>query len=372
MTSDAWTHTSTAQRVHFGAGVITSLPSILREVGGRRVLLVSSPGRLASDAGQRVVSLLGRSLASTFDGVRPHVPTTAVQAALGIARDRDIDSVVTLGGGSAADLGKAVCFFSEQEAGTPGASYVDRPNLAHVAIATTYSGAELTGTFGITDENTRRKSGGSGPTVAPLAAIYDPELLVGAPADVSGQTGMNALAHGVECAYSPARTPEAEALALACIERLAGALPAVAADIDDIDARSDAFAGSILGGRALQNATMGAHHGLSQLLGGRTGLPHGLVNAILLSHVVRFNAEALPDHVRAAIGEALGDAQDPAGAIDRLRITLGLPGTLSDCGVGDDDLEAVARMAEGNASVRANVRPVDEAAALAILESAYA
>lgn len=371
MTADAWSHTSSAQRIHFGAGSFTSLPAILREVGARRILLVTSERRLASDDGQRLVAMLGRSLSSTFDGVRPHVPTSAVQAALGMARDRDIDSVVTFGGGSAADLGKAVCFFSEQEAGTPGASYVDRPNLPHVAIATTYSGAELTASFGITDENTRRKSGGAGPTVAPIAAIYDPELMVGVPADISAQTGMNALAHGIECAYSPSRTPEAEAIALACIDRLATSLPAVVADIDDLDARSDAFAGAVLGGRALQNASMGVHHGLAQLLGGRTGLPHGLVNAVLLSHAVRFNLDGLPEAEVRAIGAALGDPDDPAGAIDRLRATLGLPGTLSECGVDEEDIEAVARMAEGNPSVRANRRPVEEDDALAILESAH-
>ena len=371
MSSSTWSHTGYAQRIHFGAGAVSSLPQVLREIGGRRVLLVTTQGRLASDDGQRIVKLLGRSLAATYDGVRSHVPTSIVQAALGIARDRDIDALVSFGGGSCADLGKAVCFFVEQEAGTPGASYVDRPTLPHVSIPTTYSGAELTSTFGMTDENTRRKSGGGAPTVTPIAAIYDPELTVGTPPEVSAQTGMNALAHGVECAYSPVRTPEAEAVALACVERMAAALPAVLDRPDDLGARTDALVAASLGGRCLQNASMGVHHGLAQLLGGRTGMPHGLANAIVLSHAVRFNADAVPAELR-RIGAALGDPDDAAGAIDRLRERLGLPGTLSDCGVDDEDIEAVARMAEGNASVRANPRPVSEADALAILEAAFA
>ncbi|HEX2850583.1 MAG TPA: iron-containing alcohol dehydrogenase family protein [Acidimicrobiales bacterium] len=377
----AWTHTGLAQRVHFGAGRLDVLPQVLREVGARRVLLVTTERRLASDDGQRLLRLLGRSLAATFDGTRSHVPTTTVQHALGIARDRDIDGLVSFGGGSCADLGKAVCFFVEQEAGTPGASYVDRPVLPHVSIPTTYSGAELTPFFGMTDENTRRKSGAGGPTVAPIAAIYDPVVTLDLPARVSAETGMNALAHGVECAYSPARTPEAEAIALAAIRRIAAALPLVVDDPLDVDARTEMLEGAALAGRCLLNAGVGAHHGLAQLLGGRTGMAHGLANALLLAHVVRFNADAVPEEVgrigdalvtgAASSGLDLSDVGDVAGAIDAFRDRLRLPARLSDAGVGDDDLEAVARMAEGSPAVRANPRPVTEADALRILEAAY-
>lgn len=372
MSGRVWTHTGYAQRIHFGVDAIESLPSVLREVGARRVLLVTTAGRLASEDGARVVRLLGRSVAAVFDAVRSHVPTSAVQAALGVARDRDVDSIVSFGGGSCADLGKAVAFFVEQEAGTPGASYVDRPVLPHVSVPTTYSGAELTPFFGMTDETVGRKTGAGGPTVAPIAAVYDPVLTVGTPVDVSAQTGMNALAHGVECAYSPVRTPEAEAVALACVERVAAALPLVVDDPSSVAARSAMLEGAVLGGRCLQNASMGVHHGLAQLLGGRTGLPHGLMNAMLLSAAVAFNASAVPDAVR-RIGVALGspDGDDAAGAIDALRARLGLPSGLADCGVTESDLDAVARMAEGNGNVQANPRPVSEADARQILEAAF-
>ena len=452
----SWTHTALAQQIVFGPGAVERLPELLRTTGARRALLVTTAGRLASPDGERIVSLLGRSLSSTFSDVSSHVPAPTVQAALlqarrdaadavvsfgggscadlgkavcffleheagmpgashvdrpmlphisvpttysgaeltpffgmtdpgtgqkqgaggptsaplGVARDRDVDSVVSFGGGSCADLGKAVCFFVEQEAGTPGASYVDRPSLPHVSIPTTYAGAELTPFFGMTDENTKRKSGGGGPTIAPIAAVYDPTLALDTPVDVSAQTGMNALAHGIECAYSPARTPEAEAVALACIERVAQALPWVVEEPDNLVARGRMFEGAALGGRCLQNASMGVHHGLAQLLGGRTGIPHGLANALLLAHVVRFNTDAVPGELR-RVGLALGDADDPAGAVDALRERLGLPGRLSDCGVTDEDVDAVSRMAEGNPNVRANPRPVSEQDAREILEAAF-
>ena len=367
----SWSHTGYAQRIHFGDGAVNRAAEVVKEVGGRRVLLITTTGRLGSDPGSELVRCLGRALSTTYDGVRSHVPTDTVQAALGLARDRDIDCIVSFGGGSCADLGKAVSFFVEQEAGTPGSSYVDRPVLPHVSIPTTYSGAELTPFFGMTDEATRRKSGGGGPTTAPLAVIYDPLLTMDTPARISAQTGMNCLAHGVEAAYSPARTPEAEALALACVERVAAALPLVVDDPGALAPRRVMLEAAVLGGRCLQNASMGVHHGLSQLLGGRTGLPHGLANAVLLASSVRYNAEAVPRAV-GRLAAALGaDDGDAAGAIDRLRERLGLPGRLSDVGVSEDDLDAVARMAEGNPNVANNPRPVTEADAREILDSVF-
>jgi maleylacetate reductase len=221
----------------------------------------------------------------------------------------------------------------------------------------------------MTEETTKRKSGAGGPTIAPAAVVYDVDLTVDLPARISAETGMNALAHCVEAAYSPSRTPEAEAVALAGLARIASALPDVVANPEDVDARRRMQAGAVLAGRCLQNASMGVHHGLAQLLGGRTGIPHGLANALVLSAAVRFNAEAVPEAV-AAIGRALG-SDDAAAAIDGLRARLDLPSGLGEVGVDDDDLDAVARLAGGNPSVQSNPRPVSEDDARRILEEAY-
>ncbi len=167
----AWTHTGFAQQLVFGDGEVRRLPELLRAVGARRVLLVTTAGRAASDDGARLQRALGNALASTFDEVTSHVPAPAVQAALRQARRDGVDGLVSFGGGSCADLGKAVAFFTEQEQGTPGASYADRPVLPHIAVPTTYSGAELTPFFGMTDPATRQKQGAGGPTCAPIAAV---------------------------------------------------------------------------------------------------------------------------------------------------------------------------------------------------------
>jgi alcohol dehydrogenase class IV len=364
----SWIHTGFSQKIVFGDGALDRVAEVVKEIGCRRLLLVTTAGRLDSDDGQRLQDRLGRVLTSTFAEVRSHVPTSIVQAAVNQARAEGVDGVVSFGGGSCADLGKAVGFFLEQEAGTPGVSYFDRPALPHVSIPTTYSGAELTPFFGMTDEATRQKSGAGGPTTAPAAAIYDPALTLSTPPRVSAETGMNALAHGVEAAYSPYRTPEAEAIALAAIARISSSLAAVVERPDDLAARTRMLEGAVLGGRCLQNASMGVHHGLAQLVGGRTGIPHGLANAVLLAHAVRFNADAVD---LGRIGDALGDAGDAVGAVDRLRDVIGLPGRLSECGVAEDDLDAVARLSQSNRNVQVNPKPVSEEDARRILDAAF-
>ncbi len=367
--TDTWTHTGYAQQLLFGAGVVQRLPEVLRQLGLRRVLLVTTEGRASSHDGATVQHLLGRSLASTFAGVRSHVPAPTVQDAVRQARRDAVDAVVSFGGGSCADLGKAVSWFTEQAQGTPGGSWADRPVLPHLSIPTTYSGAELTPFFGMTDPATGQKSGAGGPTTAPLAAIYDPGLTLSTPARVSAETGMNALAHCVEVAWSPTRTPEAEAIALAGAARVVAALPRVVAAPDDLASRTDMLAAAALAGRCLQNASMGVHHGLAQLVGGRTGISHGLANAVILAHAVRFNAEVVPAEVR-RIGEAIGAPDDPAGSIAALVAQLGLPSHLSEAGVTEEDLDAVAASSGSNYSVGANPRAVTEADARAILSEA--
>ena len=370
MSPPQWTHTGYAQRLHFGAAKAEKLAEIVKELSLRRVLFVTSEGRGESDDGRRLVRLLGRTVVTVFAEVRSHLPAAVVQRALAIARRENIDGIVSFGGGSCMDLGKAIVYFTEQEAGTPGMNYVDRPALGHVAIPTTYSGAECTAFFGVTDERTRTKTGGGGPTSAPIAVVYDPVLTLTTPVRVSAETALNALAHCVEITYATNRTAEAEAIGLAGAGRIVDALPRVVDDPVDLTARTDLLAGAALAGRALQNGWMGVHHGLAQMLGGRTGIAHGLANALILPHAIRFNAPVVPEALE-NLGAAIGDRDDPAGAVERLISRAGLPTHLQDVGVTLEDIDAVARLSQSNYNVRSNPRPVSEDDVRSILAAAF-
>ena len=183
---------------------------------------------------------------------------------------------------------------------------------------------------------------------------------------------MNALAHCVEVVWSPSRTPEAEAVALAGAERLVDALPRVVRRPGRPRPPGPTrWPASMLAGRALPNATMGVHHGLSQLVGGRTGIAHGLANAVILPHAMALQprGRARARSPRSVVRSARRTTRSARSSA--LVVRLGLPTRLSDCGVTDDDLDAVARLAAGNRNVAANPRPVTEADARAILEAAY-
>lgn len=353
-----WTHLSLAQRLEFGVGTVSQLGRFAEAAGASRVLLVTTAGRAASREYAAVREALGDRLAGTFAGVVSHVPSPVVDEAVAAVAEAQADTVLSLGGGSCSDAAKAVCHRAEGE----------RP-LRHFAIPTTYSGAELTPFYGVTDPVTGEKTGSGGAGLAPSLVVYDPGLTMGMSPRVSAETGMNALAHCVEVVWATKQTPEAEAVALAGVARIVEALPAVADAPADVKARTRMLAGAALAGRCLQNATMGVHHGLAQLVGARAGIPHGLANAVLLPHAMRFNAPDVPEAMR-RLGDAMGVANDPADAVGQLVERLGLPTRWSQCGVSDADLLAVAAAAERNHSVRANPRRVGRAEALALLAAA--
>lgn len=368
----SWTHTGYPQLIRFGCGSVADAGRITQQLRMTKVMLVTTPGRRDSLAARRVIESLGDSLAVIFDDVRSHVPSTAVEAAVVLARQNNIDGLVSFGGGSCSDLGKAVCFAAEKHQGRePAAStHFDRPVLPHVSIPTAYSGAELTSIFGMKDEKTRKKSGAGGATITPAAVIYDPEATLDLPPRVSAETGMNALAHCVEAVWSTSRTPEAEAIALSGAGRIFRWLPRVVTASDDLDARSEMLAGAMLAGRCLQNASMGVHHGLAQMVGGRTGIPHGLANALILAHAVRFNSDAVP-HAMRALSEAFGGVGDVSSAVDALRARLGLPARLRECGVTEEDIEAIAELSVSNPVIARNPKPVRSEDARSILRAAF-
>ncbi len=371
MSGIRWTHVSYAQRLRFGCGAIDDAGREARDFGARRMMFITSRRGREAAVGRRLVQSLGATLASVFDGARPHVPDSVVRSALRQVRDERIDALVSFGGGACSDLGKAVCYYAEQERGGLGKTCFDRPAIPHMSVPTTYSGAELTPFFGVTDEAAHRKSGAGGPTIAPAVVIYDPEATLDLPPRASAETGMNALAHCVEVIWSPARTVEAEALALAGAAQIQRWLPRVVEHPSDIEARTAMLGASLLAGRCLQNASMGVHHGLAQILGGCTGIAHGLANALILAHATRFNADAVPDamtRLAAAFGREDGDA---ARAIDELRGRVGLPAHLSQCGVSAEDIEVVAQLSSSNATVAKNPKPVSEDDARAILRAAF-
>jgi alcohol dehydrogenase class IV len=199
---------------------------------------------------------------------------------------------------------------------------------------------------------------------------------------------MNALAHCVEACYAREVNPLVPPVALDGIRRIVRSLPLCVTNGRDLDAREDLLTGAYLAGFSIANATMALHHGLCHVLGGRTGVAHGVLNAIMLPHVMRFNADAVPEAM-SAIADAMGaDTPHPdpppqggreisrielsaPDAMAALVASLPVPKRLRDAGVPEAVLDSVAAEAAGNSTVQANPKPVSEAGIRALLRAAW-
>jgi alcohol dehydrogenase class IV len=245
-----------------------------------------------------------------------------------------------------------------------------------IAIPTTYSGSEMTSVVGITDRTEGKKRLQKDPAVLPRLVVYDPDVTLDLSAELTAATGMNALAHCVEACYSRDANPEVQRIALDGIRHIVRSLPLCVANGHDIEAREDLLKGAHLAGLSIGNSTMALHHGLCHVLGGRTGVAHGVLNAIVLPHVMRFNAEAVPDAM-SAIADAMDagartrDVQAAARFTAALLESLPVPKRLREAGVPTEILDAVAADAATNATVKANPRPVSDREILELLRGAW-
>ncbi len=368
-----WVTISTAQQVIVGPGAVHQLGEVVKALGLRRVLLVTTPGRARSDAIDSVRSALGRSLGGTFDQVEPSVPASVVQAGVRTMRAEGFDAMVSFGGGAAIDTAKAIAFFLEHESGTPAAGFADRPILPHIAVPTTLVGAAFSSWFSVIDPSTRRSSTAGAPTVTPSAVVVEPEA--GADLDALQLAGSVAalLAHTVEALWSPGRNPVSDALAIGGLARIAAEAADALAEPGDIDRRGSLLDAAVLGGRARAYSGDGLHHALAQLLSSRRSVPYGAVHAALLPATARFTFEAVPEAAVAVAGTlaAPDDTDDPGAAIEALLDSLGPRHGLSDLGLDDDDLDAVARQAGAHRGVQVHPRPVGETDIRALLDDAW-
>jgi maleylacetate reductase len=250
-----------------------------------------------------------------------------------------------------------------------------------IAIPTTYAGSEMTPVFGTTDRAERRKSVRRDDAVLPKLTIYDPEVTVDLSAELTASTAMNALAHCVEACYARDVNPLVPPVALEGIRRIVRSLPLCIANGRNLDAREDLLTGAYLAGFSIGNAAMALHHGICHVLGGRTGVAHGVLNAIMLPHVMRFNAATVPAAM-SAIADAMGPDSHPTllqrgmelSAPERVAAmvaSLPVPQRLRDAAVPESILESAAEEAAANPTVQANPRPVTRTDLHHLLRSAW-
>jgi len=344
-----FTYEALPSRVIFGVGAVEQVKAELDRLKVSRVLVIH--GRSERAIANRVTSGLGTRVAGVIDEVTLHVPLAVAETGRRRAQELGADGLLAIGGGSATGLAKAIA--------------VEQP-VPIVAVPTTYAGSEMTAIYGITRDS--RKVTERNLAVLPRVVIYDPALTTTLPPAASAGSGMNAIAHAVEGLYAAAINPMLSLLAEEAIRVLSQALPLVVQAPANLKPRTQALYGAYLAGVVQGAVGMGVHHRLCHVLGGTYSLGHGSVNAVILPHAVRYNAEAAPDAI-ARVARALG-AEDAAIALFDLAHRIGAPTSLQALGMPEEKLAEAARLA--SEPPPANPRPVTAESLLPLLRDAYA
>jgi alcohol dehydrogenase len=289
--------------------------------------------------------------------------------------------MVALGGGSSLDCAKGINFLL-----TNGGQIADYRGYAKAAVplrpmigvpTTAGAGSEAQSYAVIADAETHMKMACGDPSAAFRIAVLDPELTVTAPLGVTATAGFDAIAHAVETAVSTRRTPLSDTFSHQAWRLLADAFERVLLHPTDIEARATMQIGAYFAGLAIEQSMLGAAHACANPLTARFGLTHGLALAILLPHVVRWNAEVANERYSALLGSPRRRAKDVdasetlARRLEDFARAGGMFAKLSDAGVTREALPELAALAAQQWTGTFNPRPFDPSGALEIYEAAY-
>jgi len=352
---------TTAGEIITGTGSVEQLGQVASCLGRRALLVTGRKALRAAGTTERLIGILaaGGVAVVPFEQVEPEPTVRTVDRARALLREADCDVVVAVGGGSAIDVGKAAAALADAEAPT-GEYFSDLPVPAEgrpcIAVPTTAgTGAEVTSNSVLTDPDRQIKQSIRGPGLMPEAAIVDAALTVSCPPEVTASAGMDAMTQAVESYFSRLATPLTDALALMAARLIWPNLPVAYENGQDLSAREALAYGSLLAGMALANARLGAVHGMAHPIGYLCGIPHGVVCAALLPHVLRFNRQTVGHKYRLLSGICHGDAAD---AVERLLERLGLPRRLSELGLREELFDRIAEESMTSGSTKANPRTV--------------
>jgi len=380
---------NTTKSIVFRPGAAAELAAVAGGLLGARVLFVTDPGlRKLGLCDAALASLEAAGLSVTvFDAVEADPSRATLEAAVEAGRAAEVTGAVGFGGGSSLDVAKIAALLlgsGEDLDAAWGVGQAKGPRLPLVLVPTTAgTGSEVTPVSIIT-VGAEEKRGVSSPVILPDIAVLDADLTLGLPAAITAATGVDAMVHAIE-AYASAsanNNPLSRMLAREALRLLGANIRTAVAKPGDVEARGAMLLGSMLAGQAFANSPVAAVHALAYPIGGTFHVPHGLSNALVLPHVLRFNAPdayALYAEIAAdafpELAQVEGAQARCAGFIDALAglsRELGMPTRLRDVDIPEAALEKMARDAMLQTRLLVNnPRPVEESDALAIYRAAW-
>jgi maleylacetate reductase len=378
-------------RVAFGRPAAETVVQTAERLGAKRVFILAG-GTLnrKTDVVRRIADALGPCWAGTHDDMPAHSPRDQVVACANKARAAGCDLVLSVGGGSTTDGGKAVTIclehgITETDGLEPFRTVVDpltgkrsfpeyrAPKVRLVCVPTTLSGGEFNARAGVTDAKLKLKQAYIHPGLIPLQVIFDPAITVHTPEWLWLSTGIRAVDHAHETYCSIDGNAYTDSTSLQALRLLGRGLPAVKRDPNDLAARLDCQIGAWISMIGIVAGTrMGASHAIGHVLGGSAGVPHGYTSCVMMPAVLAFNEEVMRERQK-EISTALGEPGKPASEVlDRFIAGLGLPRRLRDVGVKRDDLQRIATNCMLDDWTFSNPRKINGAQEIVpILESVY-
>lgn len=368
------------ERVTLGVPAAEAIGQEAVRRGANRVFILASKHlNRHTDEIRRIEAALGARHATTHDGIAPHAPRSDVLAAAVSAREAKADLVVTVGGGSVTDAGKIllICLkhnittvsqFDDYrvrvgEEGNMVLPDFAGPDIRAICVPTTLSGGEFNPLSGATDETIKLKQAYTQREMVPVCVVLDPAITMHTPEWLWLSTGVRAVDHATETLASFLSNDFCDGIAESALRLLAEGLPAVKADPGDLDARLKCQIGAwqsmipIIGG-----VPMGASHAIGHVLGGTCDVPHGHTSCVMSPYVQAFNL-AVNASRQTRISACLGDPARPASELlDALIRGLGMPRSLREVGVREDQLQLISEYTLEDIWGRTNPRKIETAA----------
>ena len=368
------------ERVTLGVPSAEAIAQEAASRGANRVfILASSHLNRQTDEIRQIEAALGARHAATHDGIQPHAPRSDVLAAASRAREVKADLVVTVGGGSVTDAGKIllICLkhnittidqFDDyrvrvDDEGNMVVPDFTGPDIRAICVPTTLSGGEFNPLSGATDEAIKLKQAYTQREMVPVCVVLDPAITIHTPEWLWLSTGVRSVDHATETLASFLSNDFCDGIADSALRLLAAGLPAVKADPGDLDARLKCQIGAwqsmipIIGG-----VPMGASHAIGHVLGGTCDVPHGHTSCVMSPFVQAFNLSVNAERQK-RISACLGDPSRPASELlDALIRGLGMPRSLREVGVREDQLQLISEYTLEDIWGRTNPRTIRTAA----------
>ncbi|MBA3927754.1 lactaldehyde reductase [Listeria rustica] len=370
------------QTSYFGAGAIGKITDEVRKSAFQKAFIVTDKALVEHGIVQKVTALLDVEQLpyAVFDGSIPNPTIAVVKAGLGAFQQSGADYIIAIGGGSPIDTAKAIGIiatnptFSDVRS-LEGEANTTQPSVPIFAVPTTSgTAAEVTINYVITDEEQQRKFVCVDPHDIPLVAFVDSDMMMSMPKSLCAATGMDALTHAIEGYITNAAWELTDMLHLKAIKIIAGSLRSSVKG--DAVGREKMALGQYIAGMGFSNVGLGLVHGMAHPLGAWYDTPHGVANAIILPTIMEYNAAHTGEKYR-DIAQAMGvvgtesmsldEARKAAvRAVSELSKDVGIPSSLSEVGVKEQDLEALAKDALADVCTGGNPRPTNAEEILAL------